>query len=99
MAKNHRVRRQRWIVKVKIHYGCRLCKEKDISCLTLHHIDPATKERKVCKCLSNFSIRVIREEINKCVILCLNCHAKVEAGTKTVTKDMMCNITEGYELK
>lgn len=48
--------------------------------LQFHHLDPATKEfhlghKGVCRSLARS-----REEARKCVLLCANCHAEVEAG-------------------
>jgi len=91
--------RQEWIVRIKTTYGCQLCNEDRIYCLTFHHFDKKTKNRKVCKCLSNFSKKVIREEANKCVVLCLNCHALVEENISHVSKDMMCEIDDHFMIK
>lgn len=96
--RRHRAARQKWIVEVKEHYGCRLCKEKNIFCLTFHHYDRGEKDHKVCKAKSNFSKAVLREELNKCVVLCLNCHAKVENGVLNVSKDMICKISETFKM-
>jgi len=47
--------------------------------LDFHHIDPSTKEFK----LSNFKSRSfdnLKQELDKCVLLCSNCHREVHAG-------------------
>jgi hypothetical protein len=48
--------------------------------LQFHHLDPATKRfhlghNGVCRSLTKS-----RAEAKKCVLLCANCHAEVEAG-------------------
>lgn len=60
--------------------GCRSCDEKDTICLDAHHLNPKTKTFAIG------SIRALRpkreiliEEINKCICLCKNCHAKLHA--------------------
>jgi len=96
MTTAHRIARQKWIVYVKKFYGCRLCPENSICCLTFHHLDKATKNHEVCKAKSKYSKKTLREEINKCVVLCLNCHAKVEDGSLHVGKDKLCDISESF---
>lgn len=55
-------------------HPCHTCGESDPDCLVFHHINPKDK---------SFNIRVnrkwsqIQKEIDKCVVLCANCHAKV----------------------
>jgi hypothetical protein len=38
-----------------------------------HHIDPSEKERKAAEMLAN-SWTIIQKELDKCVLLCGNCH-------------------------
>lgn len=61
--------------------GCLLCPEKDPSCLHAHHLDPKTKEGEISSAWANaWSDKRLINELNKCVCLCANCHAKVHAG-------------------
>lgn len=39
-----------------------------------HHLDPTTKEHSPAKLFSYSWDRVVAEVINKCVLLCANCH-------------------------
>jgi hypothetical protein len=48
--------------------------------LQFHHVDPATKEFVVSRRGVTRSIEELRAEAKKCVLLCANCHAEVEAG-------------------
>jgi hypothetical protein len=57
--------------------GCMLCSEADLCCLDFHHL--GDKDMTVSTMLGMNDARV-RAEIDKCVILCRNCHAKVHAG-------------------
>jgi transposase-like protein len=47
--------------------------------LQFHHLDRATKSFTVCDGGTRSMARM-REEARKCVLLCANCHAQVEAG-------------------
>jgi transposase len=48
--------------------------------LQFHHRDPATKAFEVSRQGVTRSLARLREEARKCVLLCANCHAMVEAG-------------------
>jgi hypothetical protein len=39
-----------------------------------HHLDPASKIGSIADLLRNRGMKVIQEEISKCVLLCANCH-------------------------
>lgn len=53
--------------------------------LEFHHLDPATKKFQLSHQGLTRSIREMRAEAAKCVLLCANCHALVEAGVKKVS--------------
>jgi hypothetical protein len=50
---------------------CLICKEYRIHCLDFHHLDPSQKVRPVSYCRS---IKSVCDEIQKCIVLCANCH-------------------------
>ena len=59
--------------------GCARCGEDDPYCLHFHHIDP--QEKKYCVGIKGrSSFRSMEDEVAKCILLCANCHAKLEAG-------------------
>jgi hypothetical protein len=60
--------------------------------LTFHHLDKETKDHKVSKKMASMSKETIRREINKCVILCFNCHTKVELGIIRVGEELLCQV-------
>jgi transposase len=51
-----------------------------VGALHFHHVDPASKAFAVSREGVTRSLRRAREEAGKCVLLCANCHAMVEAG-------------------
>lgn len=65
---------------VKRQKGCLLCKEGDPCCLDFHHPNDDKKDNVATLVASGYSWQVVEEEINKCVILCANCHRKIHAG-------------------
>jgi transposase len=48
--------------------------------LEFHHLDPATKKFHLGHQGQSRSLARSREEARKCILLCANCHAEVEAG-------------------
>lgn len=52
--------------------------------LQFHHVGPATKLFSLSRDGATRSLARAREEARKCVLLCANCHAEVEAGVRTV---------------
>lgn len=55
--------------------GCLICGEKDIACLDFHHL--GNKEFTISSEMRNKSKEAIQAEIDKCVVLCANCHRKL----------------------
>lgn len=58
---------------------CEICGyDKNISALEFHHINPSEKKIQLdSRHLSNTSIEKLREEIDKCMLLCSNCHKEL----------------------
>lgn len=57
---------------------CSVCDENHPATLDFHHVDPTTKVESVCRMASTHtSWDRIMEEINKCIVLCSNCHRKL----------------------
>lgn len=48
--------------------------DKNIAALSFHHLDPNQKEREIHFYLSKTWER-FKAELDKCALLCLNCHA------------------------
>lgn len=66
-----------WFKSYKINLSCKICGEKHPACLDFHHVDGKTKDAAVSDfVIKGYSIKTILNEVNKCIILCRNCHAK-----------------------
>jgi hypothetical protein len=64
---------------------CRLCGYS--RCVAAHrfpHVDPAQKRFALGSAGFTRSIAKARAEASKCVLLCANCHAEVEAGLRRI---------------
>jgi hypothetical protein len=57
--------------------ACRRCGEQHPGCLDFHHVDEAEKTDSVAELVNQgFAKDAIRAEIDKCEVLCANCHRK-----------------------
>jgi DNA-binding CsgD family transcriptional regulator len=60
---------------------CRMCGyDRCVAALQFHHVDPRGKSFSLSAQGVTRGIEAAREEARKCVLLCANCHAEVEAG-------------------
>ncbi|HEX8086762.1 MAG TPA: helix-turn-helix domain-containing protein [Solirubrobacteraceae bacterium] len=76
-----RRRRVKALLVAEAGGACALCGyDRCIAALQFHHRDPATKRLEIAGRGTALSLRTLREEARKCVLLCGNCHAEVEAG-------------------
>ena len=71
---------------VKLWCGCANCGyKKCASALTFHHVDPATKLFSLTRCPQDWTFESVGAEIEKCVVLCANCHAEHHATPRSAT--------------
>jgi len=65
--------------------GCSKCGENDSVCLDLHHLDPEIKEYNIGDMIRRgFSYKGIMKEVEKCIVICSNCHRKLHRDKKLV---------------
>lgn len=77
----YRERNRQFVSYYKHKSGCYFCKENTPVCLDFHHLDPSEKEINVSIMSRGAnSINSIVKEIDKCVVICSNCHRKLHAG-------------------
>lgn len=83
---NIRYREQsRAIVDAFKSSGCSMCEETDPCCIDAHHVDPSEKEFDIGRMMQGrFLPERVSVELEKCVPLCRNCHAKLHARSSRV---------------
>ena len=70
-------KKREWVNSFKKE--CVICGENEPISLSFHHTEPKDKSFTISTARArNLSYDIILKEINKCVVLCHNCHAKVE---------------------
>jgi hypothetical protein len=69
---------------------CRLCGyARSQAALVFHHVDPSAKRFGLAGGGMTRSLARAREEARKCLLLCANCHAEVEAGVTTLPPSLV----------
>lgn len=58
---------------------CAHCGVDDITLLDFHHTSRKDKEYQISAKLKRFSFKRLRKELDKCILLCANCHRKEHA--------------------
>lgn len=75
--KNYIKERREWYNEFKSTLKCEICTENHISCLEFHHLDPKKKEFSIGVSVGSLSKERVLKEIEKCKVLCSNCHRKL----------------------
>lgn len=72
------------ISNYKINHGCCKCGySKCCEALHLHHNDPKDKTNDICRMIKQgYSIKRIYAEMDKCIVICANCHAELHAAQR-----------------
>ena len=72
--------KRRAVKKALVKYKggkCKICGyNKCMRALEFHHLDPSKKDFHPSKCLTK-SMSLLKEEADKCILVCSNCHAEI----------------------
>lgn len=78
------------VIGIKDESKCSKCPEDHVSCLEFHHRDPSKKEHSISNMLAQGrSLDKILEEIEKCEVLCSNCHKKLHYEEKNGSSNLV----------
>lgn len=66
-----------WVDNYKSGKTCLYCPESHPACLEFHHRDPEQKELTISLAVARASLERIQTEIEKCDLICSNCHRKL----------------------
>ena len=77
------INNRKWLKEYKKSLYCFYCNENTPCCLDFHHLDKSKKEYSIALAIrAGWSIKRIKTEIEKCIVVCSNCHRKIHAGIK-----------------
>lgn len=66
---------KKWWKEYRTSLKCERCGENRFWVLEFHHQNPSEKEHNISYLTNKgYSIKTILKEINKCIVLCANCH-------------------------
>ena len=67
--------KKEFVANIKSQLKCQKCGESKEYMLDFHHLDPSEKETTIARMTSNnYRIDRVLNEIQKCIVLCSNCH-------------------------
>ena len=85
---NRRLDRERrkskyeWVNEFKASLRCARCGENHPACLEFHHRDRKEKAATISLVIWRWSRKKLMAEIEKCDVLCSNCHRKLHAAER-----------------
>ncbi len=66
-----------WINEIKTESGCTICNESRYWCLDFHHPNDDKRSAVSTMISGGLAKKTILEEVEKCEIVCKNCHADI----------------------
>ena len=87
-AVKEKVRRRKleialWFANYKSKLKCTKCDENASECLDFHHKESNKKDFTIANAVRDgWGIEKLVQEIEKCVVLCANCHRKLHTKIK-----------------
>lgn len=77
-VKQRKLATVQWFNALKSTLACEVCNENHPATLDFHHREPAEKDCEISVAVrKGWSIKRLEGEIQKCSILCSNCHRKL----------------------
>jgi hypothetical protein len=74
-------KRRKWLIEFKKKLKCNRCDETHPATLTFHHKDDSEKDFEIGNAIKiGVGLKRLLSEIEKCEVLCANCHAKEHLG-------------------
>lgn len=78
---------KRFLFRYKSNNPCIKCGETDARRLQFHHVNPANKKYTIADMIrGRCSMKLIKHEISKCVILCEDCHVSCHKNEFDLSK-------------
>lgn len=86
-------KRRKKVREMAINYKggrCMLCGyKKCIQALEFHHLDTSRKDFSISDKGYARSWEKVKDEIEKCILICANCHRELHAGIKQLPKEIL----------
>lgn len=80
VLKNRRYRIKKLLVEYKGN-KCKICGyDKCLSALEFHHLEPENKDFTISYNTKYNNLDSLKKEVDKCILVCANCHREIHAG-------------------
>ena len=80
VLKNRRYRVKEELIKYK-GGQCEICGyNKCQNALEFHHLNPSEKDFSIASNSSYKNMEILKREVDKCILVCANCHREIHAG-------------------
>ncbi|MFL5800381.1 MAG: hypothetical protein ACJ8CR_01320 [Roseiflexaceae bacterium] len=77
-ARKKQIDYRQWLQSLKIGKRCVYCGEDHPACLAFHHVNPSVKAFNIADAARTMPSKArLLAELDKCEIVCANCHAKL----------------------
>ena len=63
---------------------CEKCGNNDFFCLEFHHKIAEDKEKAISVLINRNRWEIIRNELDKCILVCKNCHQEIHTGSNSI---------------
>lgn len=93
IAHQKQLQRKKQAVEYKGGKCCVCGYNKYIGALDFHHLNPDEKEFNIAE-LRSYEWKTIQKEVDKCILVCRNCHAEIHGG---LVKDELLVVAPGLE--
>lgn len=85
-SKKYKYENVRFVVEYLQNAGCFMCGISDPVVLEFHHRDASTKEHNLSNMYLSYSLEKVKKEIEKCDVICSNCHRRLHAEERGYLK-------------
>lgn len=89
-------KRRRKIRQMAVEYkggSCKICGyKKSIRALSFHHLDPKKKDFGLAHKGITRSWEKTKKELDKCILLCMNCHMEIHDGITQLSVEIMRDV-------
>jgi len=89
------ITKERWAL-FKSTLKCANCGENHPATLDFHHVEKHPDNRHVYDLTSNGAYKKAAKEIEKCIVLCANCHRKVHYEEHKKKKEAEASLVKTY---
>ncbi len=79
-----RLSKKQWLADYKSTLSCKKCGESRTPCLDFHHKNGEKDHDVAYMANAGYGIETMKKEIEKCIVLCANCHRIEHLGESDV---------------